>query len=102
MNVLWRSILRTRSLSSVQIHRRPAGSFGQTRPLAPTARPVGVVRPVAPGRRPYIHILFKQEEAEAWMTKVDAPVPQGWLSARGFDAMEHFDIKVGVALTTIA
>ena len=101
MNVLWRSILRTRSLASVQIHRQPPGS-SQTLPSAHMARPVGVVRPIAPGSRPYIHIIFKKEAAEPWMTKLDAPVPQGWLAACGFGAMEHFDIKVGVALASTA
>lgn len=96
MNVLWRSILRTRALASVRIHRQPA-SPSQTPFSAPATRPVGVVRPVAPAPRPYIHILFKQENAEAWMTKTDSPVPLDWLSARGFGFMEHFDVKVGVA-----
>jgi len=96
MNILWRQILRSRSLVSVRIHRQPAGS-SQTPSSAPAARPVGVVRPVTPGPRPHIHILFKKEAAETWMTKSDAPIPQGWLAARGFAGMEHFDVKVGIA-----
>ncbi|KAJ4384850.1 hypothetical protein N0V86_000453 [Didymella sp. IMI 355093] len=101
MNVLWRSILRTRSLASVRIYRQPAGS-SQTPTPAPASRPIGVVRPVAPASRPYIHILFNKTAAEAWMTKLDAPVPQGWLAARGFASMEYFDIKVGVASASTA
>lgn len=96
MNVLWRSILRTRSLASVQIHRQPAGT-SQIPSSAPVARPIGVVRHVAPGPRPYIHIIFKKHAAEAWMTNLDAPVPEGWLADRGFASMEHFDVKIGVA-----
>lgn len=96
MNTLWRSILRTRSLASVRIHRQPTESSSQTPSQTLTARPVGV-RPVTPAPRPYIHILFKQEAAESWMTMPDAPVSQGWLEDRGFASMEHFGVKVGVA-----
>jgi hypothetical protein len=101
MNVLWRSILRSRSLVSVSIHRKPAGS-SQIPSQMLTARPVGIVRPIATGPRPYIHILFKKEAAEAWMSKLDAPIPQDWLEDRGFAGMEHFDVKVGIASTSTA
>ncbi|KAF1931294.1 uncharacterized protein M421DRAFT_343585 [Didymella exigua CBS 183.55] len=101
MNVLWRTTLRTRSLASVRIHRQPAGS-ARTSPAASVPGYLSLARRVAPGLRAYIHILFKKEAAEAWMTKPDAPVPQGWLAARGFASMEHFDIKVGVALASTA
>lgn len=96
MNIHWRSILRTRSLASVQIHRQPTGT-SQTPSSAPVAQPIGVVRLVAPAPRPYIHIIFKKDAAEAWMTKLDAAIPAGWLEDRGFASMEHFDVKVGVA-----
>lgn len=102
MNALWRTILRTRSLASVRIYRQPAGSSSQTPSPSPTARSIGIVRPVAPAPRPYIHILFKKEGAEAWMTRLDSPIPQGWLSARGFAFMEYFDVKVGVAPASAA
>lgn len=101
MNILWRTILRTRSLASVRIHRQPSSS-SQTPSLSLASRLVGVVTPVARAPRPYIHILFKSEAAETWMTKMDSPIPQGWLSARGFAAMEFFDVKAGVLLASTA
>ncbi|KAH6621838.1 hypothetical protein C7974DRAFT_425601 [Boeremia exigua] len=98
MNYLWRNILRTRSLASVHIHRRPAAPAPAYFPVSSSQtvrfRPLHMVS-VEP--RPYIHVLFKPECAETWMTKLDSQIPYGWLAAHGFDAMEYFDVKVGVA-----
>lgn len=50
--------------------------------------------------KPFIHFLFRAECTEPWMMELvsDIPkAPQDWLAVRGFGAMEHFEIKVGVA-----
>jgi hypothetical protein len=50
--------------------------------------------------KPFIHILFRSECAEAWMTQLVSDVPKtpvDWLATRGFGEMEYFDVKVGVA-----
>lgn len=75
MNMVWRAILRTCELAAVRIHRQPAESV-----------------------KPYIHIIFKKESAEPWMTDFESPIPTSpdWLYLRGFQDMEHFDIRVGV------
>ncbi|UPX20266.1 uncharacterized protein EKO05_0010505 [Ascochyta rabiei] len=92
MNTTWRTILRARSLASVKIHRRPA-SHSLTFPSMSTR----LLALTAPGPRPWIHIFFRREAAEAWMTEEVPVIPDGWLRARGFSSMEHFDVKVGVA-----
>jgi len=75
MNLLWRTLLRTRALAAVRIHRRPA---------APS--------------KPYIHLIFKKDTAEPWMSQFDSVIPEspGWLFLHGFYPMEHFDVRVGV------
>jgi hypothetical protein len=119
MNHLWRTILRTRSLASVTLHRKPAS---RTVPLpdpvirparahaaAPATVPGGLIVVLPGGNvtnitlepKPYIHILFKRDRAEPWMTQLisDVPkTPKDWLADRGFGGMEYFDVKVGVAL----
>ncbi|RAR13781.1 hypothetical protein DDE83_002818 [Stemphylium lycopersici] len=110
MNNLWRTILRSRSLQAVRIHRKPA-----PRPSAPvpivTAQ-TGVLAtiaalPIIAGglvnapvvTKPYIHIVFKKEAAEPWMNEFESVIPKiptDWLEERGFDRMEYFDVKVGV------
>lgn len=98
MNISWRNILRTRALASVKIHRQPAGPTQASLPV-PVAQAAVILAhsPSAHGSRPYIHLLFKPERADAWMTEFESWIPKGWLVARGFEAMEYFDIKVGVA-----
>jgi hypothetical protein len=51
---------------------------------------------VPQAQRPFIHILFRPDAVEPWMTSSESKIPLGWLTARGFGEMEHFDIKVGV------
>jgi hypothetical protein len=114
MNNNWRTILRTRSLASVTIHRKPAPPLGgggvdvtiavpAPAPAHATAPAGGVfvLMSVATAEpKPYIHILFRRQFAEPWMTSRDSiipKVPTDWLTDRGFGGMEHFDIKVGVA-----
>ena len=98
--------MRSRSLQAVRIHRKPATPV----PIAITH--VGVPPPMAalpiiagglvnaPAvTKPYIHIVFKKEAAEPWMTEFESVVPKtpiDWLQERGFDRMEYFDVKVGV------
>jgi hypothetical protein len=89
MNTLWRTILRTRSLTAIRLHRQP-----------PSPSPIPLAAhhpPVSAGSRPYIHVLFKPDCAESWMTQLESQIPPGWLVAHGFGTMEHFDMKVGVA-----
>lgn len=50
--------------------------------------------------RPYIHLIFKKDKAEAWMTNFESTVPMGWLGLRGFDSMDYFEVKVGVEQDT--
>ncbi|PZC90216.1 hypothetical protein A1F95_09712 [Pyrenophora tritici-repentis] len=92
MNNLWRTILRTRALASVRLHRKPpvVANVMRTTGLPALAPPVEV--------KPYIHIVFKEEFAEHWMKAYNSFIPYKieWLMARGFDSMEHFDVKVGV------
>ncbi|KAF2133894.1 hypothetical protein P153DRAFT_409189 [Dothidotthia symphoricarpi CBS 119687] len=97
MNNLWRTILRTRSLASVRLLRKPATPVTPTFTPAPTP-PVPIIglRPMIREPRPYIHILFRKECAESWMTALESKAPTMWLSDRGFGGMEHFDVKVGV------
>lgn len=100
MNTLWRTILRNRALASVRIHRKPAGSVS-TRSSSSLAGgpPLASIGNVSQGIKPYIHIVFKQECAEPWMTKFESEIPKfpDWLVDRGFGGMEYFDVKVGVA-----
>ncbi|CAO2650229.1 Nn.00g015210.m01.CDS01 [Neocucurbitaria sp. VM-36] len=106
MNNLWRTILRSRALASVRIHRKPA-----SRPLdagslvhnAPSTSPPSVLIGAMHGNarrevKPYIHIIFKNECAEPWMTRFDSEIPKfpNWLLERGFGDMEYFDVKVGI------
>jgi hypothetical protein len=96
MNNLWRSILRSRSLASVRIHRKPASRAA----ASASAMVVVGAQPSAPAAtKPYIHIIFKTAVAEPWMTEFESVVPKtptNWLAERGFGAMEHFEVKVGV------
>jgi hypothetical protein len=109
MNHLWRTILRTRSLASVTLRRKPASQIMDVASLVAAGVPVNTVPPnlarplpvgsVAVEPKPYIHILFRAECAEAWMTQLESEIPKDpdWLLQRGFAGMEHFDVKVGVA-----
>ena len=96
MNALWRTILRTRSLAAIRIHRQPAGSLQTPPPSVTQPAAVRALRSATLETRPYVHILFNPECAEPWMTKFDSHVPAGWLDARGFGMMDYFDVKVGV------
>ena len=95
MNYLWRTILRARSLASVCIHRKPDSTVAAAvvRTTGPNPHP-----PPATATKPYIHILFKKEFAEPWMTGFESVIPKtpDWLLTRGFGGMEHFDVRVGV------
>ncbi|KAF2024521.1 hypothetical protein EK21DRAFT_78584 [Setomelanomma holmii] len=93
MNNIWRILLRTRSLASVTLHRKP-----ETK-VVDVAEVTAVQTPVEVPVRPYIHILFRPDCAEPWMTSTDSVIPTNpdWLADRGFDRMEYFEIKVGVA-----
>jgi hypothetical protein len=96
MNGLWRSILRSRSLASVRIHRKPAQP---TTASAFTVATVGAHLAVPAVIKPYLHIIFRKDSAEPWMTQFESVVPKvpaNWLAQRGFGGMEHFEVKVGV------
>ncbi|CAN9480073.1 unnamed protein product [Alternaria alternata] len=96
MNNLWRSILRSRSLVSVRIHRKPAPRIAASAPAATFA---GVQPPIHAATKPFIHIVFKTDTAEPWMTEFESVVPKtptNWLAERGFGSMEYFEVKVGV------
>jgi hypothetical protein len=96
MNNLWRTILRSRSLASVRIHRKPASRGAAA---APAVAVVGAQRPVPAVTKPFLHIIFKQDTAEPWMTDFESVIPKSptdWLAERGFGAMEYFEVKVGV------
>ena len=98
MNQQWRAVLRNRLLAAVRIHRKPAGR--PARPIPPTSvvMPSVTVSNAVP-TQPYIHIVFKKEHAEAWMTKFESDIPKtpdNWLALHGFAHMEYFDVKVGV------
>jgi hypothetical protein len=103
MNGVWRTILRNRQLASVTLHRKPAAimvkvanlPLGRARTRALAAVPPPTEVSVDP--KPFIHILFRPECAQPWMTQEVSAIPAGWLHARGFSAMEYFEIKVGVA-----
>ncbi|KAF3032925.1 hypothetical protein E8E12_004205 [Didymella heteroderae] len=97
MNVAWRTVLRTRSLASVTIHRKPASTSSTSG--SPPQQAARLAVPVVIGPRPYIHILFRADTAEPWMTKAVSKIPQAWLKVCGLDSMEYFDIKVGVEPT---
>ncbi|RMZ67600.1 hypothetical protein GMOD_00001548 [Pyrenophora seminiperda CCB06] len=91
MNIAWRTALRTRALASVRIHRKPETVF-PVPPLPP-------IPPIAtPFTKPYIHIIFKKAFARRWMTEFESVIPKcpDWIYEHGFNAMEHFDIRVGV------
>ncbi|KAF1941089.1 hypothetical protein EJ02DRAFT_503754 [Clathrospora elynae] len=97
MNNLWRTILRNRSLASVRVHRKPAA------PKATVSVPVVSAPVLAPGAavpepKAYIHVIFKKEFADPWMTEFESVVPKtpDWLLERGFGGMEYFDVRVGV------
>ncbi|EOA87559.1 hypothetical protein ACJQWK_08192 [Exserohilum turcicum] len=105
MNNLWRKILRSRSLASVRIHRNPSmilsastsTLFVQTGAMA---TPQLAAFPIV--LKPYIHLIFKKEAAEAWMTDFESMIPKqpvDWLAQRGFGHMEYFDVRVGVEQT---
>lgn len=107
MNTLWRTILRTRRLASITLHRQPAlvtVEFASLIPGSPehllASRFVSPPRFVIVKPKPFIHILFRKECAEPWMTQFVSEIPKApvdWLEAHGFDRMEYFDVKVGVA-----
>ncbi|KAF1837629.1 hypothetical protein BDW02DRAFT_106444 [Decorospora gaudefroyi] len=104
MNSMWRTILRNHVLESVCVHRKPAppaaagpGSGGLlvARYFHAAAAPPGPMVP-ATVTKPYMHIIFKKECAEPWMTQFESVIPKDWLAERGFSGMEHFDVRVGV------
>jgi hypothetical protein len=103
MNNIWRTILRTRSLASITLHRAPAPRTVLVSSLGRGAlpQPPGVPMPthVSMNTKPFIHILFRRECAEPWMNQLVSEPPKelDWLAERGFDAMEYFDVRVGVA-----
>lgn len=92
MNVEWRSILRTRSLAAVRIHRKAVVTAPSL--AAPFAAYLSAAGPLP--TRPYIHILFRKDAAEPWMTLPVSAIPPHWLTIRGFDRMEYFQVRVGV------
>lgn len=97
MNQLWRAILRNRSLFSVRVHREPAGR----RFIPPNA--IRIHPTLTQPTKPYLHIIFKTECAEPWMTKFESDIPKSprdWLADHGFNGMEYFDVRVGVAAST--
>ncbi|KAH7384008.1 hypothetical protein BKA66DRAFT_417040 [Pyrenochaeta sp. MPI-SDFR-AT-0127] len=111
MNILWRAILRNRALASVRIHRKPAARLWSIDEMAgfgfsssaSAALSIGYRFPVGQQPKPYIHIIFKKECAEPWMTGFESNIPKSpddWLAARGFGNMEHFDVRVGIACQT--
>jgi hypothetical protein len=106
MNNLWRTILRTRALASVTLHRKPSRTIDSSslmpglphRPLVHNQIPPPST--VTLQIKPFIHLLFRAECADAWMTQLVSELPRtpvDWLAARGFGEMEYFDVKVGVA-----
>lgn len=97
MNTVWRTILRTRALAAIRIHRKHASPASNPRPVHLAVHPTHVIPLVLPPPRPYIHILFRRDAAEAWMTQEMSMIPANWLKARGFHGMEYYDVKVGVA-----
>lgn len=92
MNTTWRTILRTRSLAAIRIHRKPAATPHPPHLAQPPTR---ILVPIVPSPRPYIHILFRRDAAESWMVDEVSEIPGDWLKDRGFANMEFFDIKVG-------
>ena len=104
MNHSWRTILRSRALASVTLHRKPAPITVDTVTLPLSALPTALLiaqRPL-PTRitidpKPFIHMQFRPECAESWMTQPVSTLPPDWLHLCGFGGMEHFDVKVGVA-----
>jgi hypothetical protein len=68
--------------------------------IAPGTSPSGPQTITVPARTmPYIHIIFKKERAEPWMTEFESVIPKtpvDWLAQRGFGGMEYFSVKVGV------
>jgi hypothetical protein len=100
MNNLWRTILRARALASVTIHRKPPRRAVALINLGSSTNLLPLHSRVSFETKPYIHILFRSECAESWMTQLVSNVPKtpvDWLARHGFGAMEYFDIKVGVA-----
>jgi len=108
MNNNWRTVLRNRELASVTLHRKPAAIMVSFSTLAPgrirgrllAADPTlatNLAKLVSVDPKPYIHMLFRAECAESWMTSKESAVPAGWLGGRGFGNMEYFAVKVGVA-----
>lgn len=94
MNTPWRTILRSRSLAAIFVHREPSRPVTRT-PRSTGALPQLTQHPLA-NNGAYIHIVFKKAFAEPWMTGFESTVPADWLMDRGFDNMEFFDMKVGV------
>lgn len=43
-----------------------------------------------------MHLIFRREKAEPWMTEFESVIPNNWLVQHGFGSMEHFEVKVGV------
>jgi hypothetical protein len=114
MNNLWRAVLRARALASVTLHRKPASQVVEiSAPVGPNSvaphhsrpNPVAAHSRPSPSQvtvetKPFIHILFRAECAEPWMTQRVSKVPKtpvDWLAMHGFGGMEHFEVKVGVA-----
>ncbi|CBY01485.1 hypothetical protein LEMA_P002720.1 [Plenodomus lingam JN3] len=99
MNTLWRTILRTRAVAAVFVHRAPTSplalSTEPTRALPQLAQRRAAQHPLA-GNGAYIHIVFKKDTAEPWMTSFESDIPTGWLADRGFYNMDFFEMRVGV------
>jgi hypothetical protein len=109
MNNLWRTILRNRQLASVRVHRKPAPApvsvvagpmMARAHGAIATAVAVQPAQPNVPTfTKPYLHIIFKKDAAEPWMTAFESVIPKApvdWLVERGFGTMEYFDVRVGV------
>ena len=106
MNSLWRVILRNRAIASIRVHRfpptraLPTGGYAHTMPLTPMTGIFSIGGTFFQSTHPYIHIIFKREHAEPWMTEFESNIPKtprDWLIDHGFGGMEYFNVKVGVA-----
>ncbi|EUC44839.1 hypothetical protein COCMIDRAFT_26898 [Bipolaris oryzae ATCC 44560] len=111
-NERWEEILRCRSLASVRVHRVPMTIYVAAPGWVIPPKLLAISIPILPANgvyppnvqifrvpvvsRPYIHLIFRREKAEAWMTDFESVIPNNWLAQHGFDNMEHFEVKVGV------
>ncbi|XP_014557253.1 hypothetical protein COCVIDRAFT_15485 [Bipolaris victoriae FI3] len=111
-NEHWEELLRCRSLASVRIHRAPPTRYVSTpgcaipQDLLAVSTPIPAANGIYPPNvqmfrvpvvpNPYIHIIFRRERAEPWMTEFKSEIPDNWLAQHGFKDMDHFEVKVGV------